>query len=258
MHELARPFHFHHDPPSHSAILLTHGFTSTPFAMRELGRILYEAGHDTQGLLLPGHGTVPEDLHSVRHSDWIHAVYNAAQSLRKRYARVFLCGQSLGGCLSLLVSTLTPVDGIVTISAGYRLSWWKVLGVRLQSTWKPFIRKEDGPGIRDPEAKQTEIHYDRMSSHAILELNQVLTAMRGRLRYVTSPLLLIHAKEDHTFPRAHQDRIARAVASRRVERILLPRSYHVATLDVDKQQIHDGARTFLQSLTYDSPPLISR
>src|SRR5687768_16151489 len=42
--------------------LMVHGFTSSPFEMRGLGRHLAERGITAAAPLLAGHGTSPEDL----------------------------------------------------------------------------------------------------------------------------------------------------------------------------------------------------
>lgn len=248
MNDLARPIDLIHHPRSASIVICIHGFTSTPFAMRELAHVLFDDGHDAQTILLPGHGTTPGALGDVRWTDWVDAVKRAVETVRQTYTYVFLCGQSMGAALSLLVSTDIPVDGVVTISAGYRIPVWKIVMLRMIAPFVTFIGKHDGPDIKDPEARQTEIHYDRMAVRGILELARLIKVMRRRLHDVRAPLLLIHAAEDHTFPHVHQMRIAQAVASSVKKTIVLTNSYHVATLDYDKSIIHDGVRQFLRDL----------
>lgn len=216
--------------------------------MRELAHVLFEDGHDAKTILLPGHGTTPEALGRVHWTDWVNAVKRAVDEVRSVYSYVFLCGQSMGAVLSLLVCTDRRIDGVIAISAGLRIPLWRIWMLRLLRPFVPFIVKRDGPDIKDPVARQSEIHYDRMAVRGILELAHLLKAMRRRLHDVRTPLLLIHAAEDHTFPQVHQERIARSVASAVRQSIVLTNSYHVATLDYDKSIIHDGVRQFLRDL----------
>ncbi len=217
--------------------------------MRELAHVLYADGYDATTLLLPGHGTTPEDLAAVEWKDWVRTVRETFEEVRPLYNRVFLCGQSMGGAVSLLISKDCRVDGIITLSTGYTLPFWKLWFLRIVSPFVKFIAKHDGPDIKDPVAKQSEIHYDRMPVRAILQLAQLLAALRRNVRKISAPLLLIHAAEDHTFPRRHQDWLATHVSSTVKETLVLDNSYHVATLDYDKGKIHDGVRQFLRKLT---------
>jgi carboxylesterase len=57
---------------------------------------------------------------------------------------------------------------------------------------------------------------------------------------VLCPVLLFNSPQDHVVPPVSSDRLAEAVKGP-VERITLERSFHVATLDYDKDEIE--ART---------------
>ena len=46
-------------------ILLIHGYTGTPAAMRPWGEYLNKLGYSTRATLLPGHGKNPQDLHEI-------------------------------------------------------------------------------------------------------------------------------------------------------------------------------------------------
>ena len=50
--------------------LLIHGFASSPPEMRPLGDFLHQRGITVSAPLLPGHGTVPEDLNRTLWQDW--------------------------------------------------------------------------------------------------------------------------------------------------------------------------------------------
>ena len=67
---LAQPFFF---PEGEHAVLLMHGFTGSPAHMRKLGEALHARGFAVRGILLPGHGGVPEDM--------IHAIVSHGYGL---------------------------------------------------------------------------------------------------------------------------------------------------------------------------------
>ncbi|MCH8176932.1 MAG: alpha/beta hydrolase, partial [Proteobacteria bacterium] len=55
---------------SASAVLLIHGFLSSPAEMRSLGDRLHRQGHHVLGVRLKGHGTSPWDLRDRNWQDW--------------------------------------------------------------------------------------------------------------------------------------------------------------------------------------------
>ena len=62
------------------------------------------------------------------------------------------------------------------------------------------------------------------------------------------PLLILESPQDHVVPPAHQAYLA-ANYGGPVERIVLERSYHVATQDFDKQVIFDSSVEFAKKVT---------
>lgn len=243
----AEPFYF--TSSSHKTlVLLIHGFTSSCHSMRELGEKIYDAGFDAVGILLPGHGTTPEDMEIRKWTEWLEAVENKLIECSPRYTNVFLCGQSMGGCLSLLVSTLHPVSGVITISSGVRLFDWKLRFLSVTKYFIRFIRKHDGPSVKDPEAKAREIHYDLMPVKSIAELQKLLKKLRERARRVTCPVLIIHAEQDDTFDFKNQELIFNAVGSADKRTVILKNSYHVATVDYDKATVQNESIRFIKEI----------
>ena len=53
-----------------TAILLIHGYASYPYDFAPLTPHLEEKGFSYNAILLPGHGTSPEDLLNVTHDTW--------------------------------------------------------------------------------------------------------------------------------------------------------------------------------------------
>ena len=45
-----------------TGVLVLHGFTGSPFSVRALAEAMANAGHSVEMPLLPGHGTVVEDM----------------------------------------------------------------------------------------------------------------------------------------------------------------------------------------------------
>jgi alpha-beta hydrolase superfamily lysophospholipase len=61
------------------AVLLVHGLTDSPYAMRSIAQTFFDEGYYVLVLRLPGHGTIPAALRDVSWRDWYGAVVLAAK-----------------------------------------------------------------------------------------------------------------------------------------------------------------------------------
>lgn len=100
---------------SKPACLLVHGFTGTPKEMRWMGEYLNQNGYTCLGIRLAGHATDPEDMIRSNWTDWVASVEDGFSLLRDSSDAVFLVGLSMGGVLSLLMSTRANVNGVVSL-----------------------------------------------------------------------------------------------------------------------------------------------
>ena len=77
----------------------------------------------------------------------------------------------------------------------------------------------------------------------------MLTAATGDLLgRVRCPVLAIQSREDHVVPPANGRRILAGVSSNDVRALWLDASYHVATLDDDKDLIVERAGRFIAEI----------
>jgi alpha-beta hydrolase superfamily lysophospholipase len=91
-------------PEPVGGVLLLHGLSDSPYALRTLGNRLHQQGYTVIGLRLPGHGTCPAALAEVAWEDWVAAVRVAAEGLQSIIpadSPLILCGFSNGGALSV-------------------------------------------------------------------------------------------------------------------------------------------------------------
>jgi pimeloyl-ACP methyl ester carboxylesterase len=114
------------------SVLLLHGLTDSPYAMRALAERLNARGYRVVSLRLPGHGTAPSALLHVRWEDWAAAVRLAARDLAARAGpegKLYLVGYSTGAALAveyalarLQGENLPPVEKLVLISPAIGVS----------------------------------------------------------------------------------------------------------------------------------------
>ena len=108
------------------------------------------------------------------------------------------------------------------------------------------ITREDVAHVADPEV--TELAYDKTPLRPLLSLTTVVENLSANLGTITCPALVIVSEQDHVVPPPNSDHLAAMVAGP-VQRETLERSYHVATLDYDKDRIAELATEFVRKVT---------
>ena len=115
------PFELSPKEPTKKAILLVHGLGDSPYSFSDLAISFQEQGFYVQTLLLPGHGSKPEDLMLPRYSDWQTIVDHYANLLKVDYREVWLGGFSTGGNLvTIHAIDHGGIDGLALISPGFQ------------------------------------------------------------------------------------------------------------------------------------------
>jgi alpha-beta hydrolase superfamily lysophospholipase len=95
------------------SVLLMHGLSDSPYAMRGIAELFQRQGFYAVALRLPGHGTVPSGLREVRWQDWYAAVAVAAKYAAARGGNdkpFYIGGFSTGAALATLYSVRSLDD----------------------------------------------------------------------------------------------------------------------------------------------------
>jgi carboxylesterase len=93
-----------------------------------------------------------------------------------------------------------------------------------------------------------ESAYDGTPVRPLLSMMDGLAGLVPGYPAMAMPLLLMTAPQDHVVEPVQSDALAAAYGGP-IERVTLERSYHVATLDYDKELIFDRAVAFAQKVT---------
>jgi carboxylesterase len=225
--------------------LVLHGFTGSPQSVRPLAEAFAAAGHTVELPLLPGHGTTVDDMLKTSWEDWSGAVDSAYRDLAARCEQVVVSGLSMGGTLTLWLASRYPeIAGIVPINAAALVDVDTVTGVRAFVDGGAEVMDAIGGDIADPDA--VEAVYDQTPLRPLLSLFDAVDTLD--LAAITCPTLVIVSDQDHVVDPASSARIAAAVSGP-VELLRLARSYHVATLDYDKDLIAERAIAFARRVT---------
>lgn len=236
----AEPFSASNGP---NGVLVLHGYTGSPQSMRPLAEAFADAGFSVELPLLPGHGTSPDDMIDTSWDDWSAAAEAAYVSLAARSDHVIVAGLSMGGTLTTWLASRHPeISGIVLVNPMVEPaadSFTDMLQGFLDSG------SDRMPAIGSDIAKPgpVESAYDATPVAPLLSLLAAVSDLAGHLGDVNCPILLLTSTQDHVVPVTNGDFLVAHVAGP-VERVMLERSYHVATLDFDQEEIEERAVGF--------------
>jgi carboxylesterase len=248
----AEPFFF---PGGKIGCLLVHGFGGTPKEMRWMGEYLNQQGYTVLGIRLTGHATRPEDMARSRYTDWMASVEDGWHLLSGLVDQVFLVGLSMGGVLSLLMSTRLPVTGTVVMSTPYRLADDPRLKfAKPMSVFVPFLAKpprSDDPetGYFDQSLWDYHVSYPVNVVRSIAEMQTLLEEMRAALPKLKTPVLLIHSKNDGYVVKDSMPCLYEKIGANDKTMLWIEGSGHVVTEEPPRWQVYQAANEFIQRVS---------
>jgi len=230
-----------------TGVLVCHGFTGTTQSMLGLGKHLHAAGYTVIGPRLAGHGTTPQDMAVSTAGDWIASVDSALAELRKHCDRIFMVGLSMGGVLTLYTAAqhAGTLCGAISINAPVRIGSPDLAGLAFLAQ-APQTIPGVGSDIKDPHSK--ELAYAEVPVPALRQLYALAAVTRDLLPRITCPTLVMQSREDHLVHPDNARRIVRELGASRIDLQWLDNSYHVATLDFDKDLIATRTAAFIASI----------
>lgn len=234
-----------------TGVLLSHGFTGSPYSMRPFAEYLADQGFGVAVPRLPGHGTSWRELNTTRWQDWYAVLDNELERLRKEHKKVVVGGLSMGACLALRLAEEhgTDIDGVVVVNPSVSTEDPRRAILPLLQLVVPSV-SAIADDIKKPDT--TEHAYDRTPLKALYSLSQLWKITRDNLAKVTQPLLLFRSVTDHVVEPSSSRRVLQGISSRDVTETLLENSYHVATLDNDAPRIFADTAAFVTRVSRDA------
>ncbi len=231
-----------------TGVLMVHGYTGTPQGMREWGEYLAAQGCTVFGPRLPGHGTAPKDLHSVTAAEWVAEVERALRGLMEQCHDVFVCGLSMGGCITLDLASRfgEQLAGIVVVNPFLYSNDPRVKLAPLLGN-VPLLLKGVYNDIAEPG--RNELGYPKVSTKSSWSALKYGRAVKERLGKVTIPTLIFASRQDHVVHPGNASLVHESIGSADKELVWLDRSFHVATLDYDRHLIFEQSAKFVAAHT---------
>lgn len=230
----------------HGALVL-HGFTGNPGSMRGLAEALAAAGFTVELPRLPGHGTTVEDMIPTGFPDWLATAEAAYADLAARCEKVVVVGLSMGGSLTAWLGSDHPeIAGLVCINA--IVSEPEGMKEAVQAMVAEGVDRFPGIGSDIAQPDVVESAYADTPLAPLLTLFDAAAEFDERLGRISSPLLIVTSPQDHVVPPENSDLLA-ARATGPVERLTAERSYHVVTMDYDKDEVEAATVAFARKVT---------
>jgi carboxylesterase len=195
--------------------------------------------------LLPGHGTDWRDLAARRAPEMVAVAERALDELAGRCQRVVVGALSFGGALALHLAATrsSQVLGVVTVNP-----WLYSRDPRLVALplLKLLVATAPGVGSDLADSETKELAYARVPLRTLASVRAFQRAVRAALPRVTQPLLCFVSRQDHVVDPGNTELVAAQAGSADVQVVWLERSYHVATLDLERRTIFEESVEFVR------------
>jgi carboxylesterase len=251
------------------AVLLLHGLSGSPLEMQYLERRVRQAGFRAHNPSIPGcgFGTREDRFDTGTWRQWLAFVSGELDALSRDHERVYVAGLCIGAVLALRLAIERPhqVAGLALVSTtlaydGWQMPWYRVLAplayhtpLRRMIAWPerhPFGLKNER--LRDWVVRAMDAHGVSAVGAAYLplsgihEAHQLIRAVRRDIGRVMAPSLIMHAIEDDVASTRSAEFVALNIGSEQVRTILYRNSYHILTIDNDKQSVADETIGFFR------------
>jgi carboxylesterase len=242
-------------PGKGPAVLALHGFGATTQEVSLVVDIARDLGLAALAPLLPGHGTSAYDLARTRFVHWRGAAQRALLELVRDHGRAIVVGSSMGSLIALDLAADFPreVVGVGVLGSPIRLFWpypSLALAAIARLRIPDFMMPKSGPDILDPEGRRTQVTYREQPVHAGNDVRLAGRRVEARLGRVVCPAFVAHGRRDRVCP-VNNARVVYAKLGTPVsekELLLLERSHHIITRDVERAILRTHLRLFIARL----------
>lgn len=241
---MSRPFTF--EGSKAHGVLVLHGFTATPGTVLPLGEAIAKEGHYVRGILLPGHGTVIQDMENTRWHDWLTAALQTFDEMSAICEKVSVVGLSMGGTLTLLLAEQRPVYKAVPIAAALKPIQKHTKLARFVWRVKPYMFDE-APKNKPDFLNEYNLSYCCTPVRNVPDLNRLMSMAKSGLPKITCPILAVQAGQDQSVHPDSAKWIILRSSSTQKQLIVLPKSPHVCTLGCERELLFQKVTDFLKT-----------
>ena len=244
-------------PGGKHAFLLLHGLYGNPQEMQYVGRKLNRAGYAVHIPYIEGCG-VHDSARSnwrTRWEHWLTQVEAQFDVLREQYDEVSVAGLCAGADLALALAMRRSADmhSLCLYATTLYYDGWNITRLRVLRAlayYTPlryvlYFHESPPYGLKDERIRQwiaaqmekggaTAAGAAKSSLVGVYQTERMMRYLRVNLARITVPTLILHAREDDTSSLRSADLVEAGIASTVVRKVILENSYHIITMDHDK------------------------
>ncbi len=230
------------------AVLIVHGYSGFPGEFYELASILNSEGYTVSLPRLPGHGTNRLDFLSSSWSDWLNHIKNSYAELEAEFESVSIVGLSMGGVLSLILSSYFNPERLVLLAPAMEVNnslfkYTPILKYFIKDIPKEWIPAEgDSEGIK----KLGVEYWSYTSPGQLAQMHKLIKISKKGLKNITCKTLLILSENDESVPLKSGDVIRKGLKNCNLQEIILKESSHVLVTGVEKDVVYSHVSNFLK------------
>ncbi|MCG2718173.1 MAG: alpha/beta hydrolase [Nanoarchaeota archaeon] len=221
---------FYHRASHDFGVLMFHGLSKSPYQVKELGEYLHSVGISNFGAVIKGHCTKPADLAECTMHDWLEGARNVYEEFSKIYKKRIVLGFSLGGLLALNIGKEYNPDGIISLSAFYKLNMCGNLG---------FLMGWNKPHPEDL------VGYPDMPPKSMYEIIKLMKETRKIIKKIESPIFIAQGTKDARVHKKAANELYKHVKSKKKELMILEDDGHVILKGDNKQKVFNGIHDFI-------------
>jgi len=256
-------------PGGEHAVLALHGLLGNPLEMQYLGKRLQKAGYTVVIPLIPGYGYATgagQSYSTTRYQDWYDEVARHFDALKATHKTVSLAGLCIGAVLALRLA-MERGDEVAALSLlsttlaydGWSLPWYRFLLPLAYYTPARYLyayHERHPYGLKNENlqrwiAREMKVSgssaagASRLSAEGIFQAHRLIKEVRRGLPQVRTPALIMHALDDDVASPYSADLVESSISSTFRRKIILEDSYHIITLDNEKERVADESIAFL-------------
>ncbi|MDD2585944.1 MAG: alpha/beta fold hydrolase [Syntrophomonadaceae bacterium] len=250
IHPKAEPFFLKGD--AQVALLFIHGFTASPSELYPLAELINNmTSCSVSGILLPGHGTTPQNLSKTTWQQGFAAVEKETRYLLDRYEKVFVAGLSMGGLLAIYAGIhIRGLSGVVSINAPVfnKSPVVSALAPVIQIFRPLFAKKENKQRLK--LKKQGRFAYDCTPVKAFRSMGNLRNRVIEDISSLTIPLLVMQSKLDESVNPESGIYLVEKAVNAPAALVHLEKSFHIATMGEEKDIIASEIAEFITNFEF--------
>jgi len=229
-------------------VLLFHGWTSSPYELKKLGEFLSSKGYVVFAPLLPGHGTIPDDLNNFEWKDWADFAEESYQKIKSDCQDVFAGGVSMGGNLAIRLAANHPeINGLITMGTPLFLrNFFLRIFLPLLIRIHPITNKSYA-SYRRLEILKYKRHYWSFPTKSVGDAIDGMKDSSKNAKKVKCPALVMQSTKDQLLTPANARVLFQKLGTPEIKKELvwIKDSDHTFIIDIYAEEIFSRIEEFL-------------